>query len=208
VPLVFYRPGSWKRELISDETEGVMHGLGVFDWDGGGRDEILTASFLGLHIFEAGRDGAWRRRRFAPGSPQPWPRCGSSEVAVGRLGKRRRYVCAIEPWHGNEVVVYLDEGRRHVIDDTLDGGHALLTADLDGDGRDEIVAGYRGKGRSVNIYAAADAHGTRWARRQLDAGGMGAASCVLADLNGDGRPDLACIDSTTLKWYEHLGAGR
>ena len=26
-PLVFYRPGEWKRELISDENSGVVHGI-------------------------------------------------------------------------------------------------------------------------------------------------------------------------------------
>jgi hypothetical protein len=34
---------------------------------------------------------------------------------------------------------------------------------------------------------------------------MAAASCAVADLNADGRPDIACIDATRLKWYENLG---
>jgi hypothetical protein len=36
---------------------------------------------------------------------------------------------------------------------------------------------------------------------------MPAAACAIADLNGDGRPDIACIGSSTanLKWYENLG---
>src|SRR5262249_55777694 len=45
-PLVFYRPGEWKREMISDANEGVVHGIYVVDWDRDGRDEILTASFV------------------------------------------------------------------------------------------------------------------------------------------------------------------
>jgi hypothetical protein len=32
---------------------------------------------------------------------------------------------------------------------------------------------------------------------------MAAAACAVADLNADGRPDIACIDSTRLKWYEN-----
>lgn len=32
VPLVFYRPGSWKREVISEELEGVLHGIFITDW--------------------------------------------------------------------------------------------------------------------------------------------------------------------------------
>ncbi len=43
VPVVMYRPPEWKRELIGDSVEGVMHGVFVFDWDGDGVDELLTA---------------------------------------------------------------------------------------------------------------------------------------------------------------------
>ena len=57
------------------------------------------------------------------------------------------------------------------------------------------------------IYYPEDATGTNWSRQMLDDGGMAAAACAIADLNGDGRPDIACIGSATtnLKWYENLG---
>ena len=71
-----------------------------------------------------------------------------------------------------------------------------------------MVAGFRGQGRSVYIYSAGDPSGEHWSRSALDAGGMAAASCVVADFNADGRPDIACIDSTRLKWYENLGPAR
>jgi hypothetical protein len=205
VPLVYYRPGTWKREVISNDLAGVLHGIHIIDWDGDHRDEILTASFEGISLFKF--DGKWRRMRIASGSPEPWPKCGSSDVAVGKLGKRR-FVCAIEPWHGNQVAVYTEKNEkweRQVIENSFVDGHALLATDLDGHGRDSIIAGYRGKGRSVYIYTAEDKDGKRWTRRPLDEGGMGAASCAVADLNGDGKPDLACIDSPNLKWYENVG---
>ncbi|MEK6325176.1 MAG: VCBS repeat-containing protein [Acidobacteriota bacterium] len=95
-----------------------------------------------------------------------------------------------------------------MIDTTLNDGHVLLTADLNQDGRDEIIAGYRGQGRSVYIYSALK--GSHWSRQVLDDGGIAAAGCVVADLNRDGRPDVACIGAATanLKWYENLGAAR
>jgi hypothetical protein len=42
----------------------------------------------------------------------------------------------------------------------------------------------------------------------LDEGGMGAAGCAVVDLNGDRRPDIACIGSPELKWYENMGVSR
>ena len=210
-PLVFYRPGEWKRQEIAPGNSGLVHGIYVIDWDGDGRDEILTGGFDGIHLFKLGKDGVWTRSEIAAGSPEPWPKSGTSDIAVGRLGKER-FLAAIEPWHGNQVVIYLKNGAawaRRTIDDTLADGHTILTADLNGDGNDEVIAGCRGGPRSVSIYSAEDASGRRWTKQTLDAD-MPAAACAVGDLNGDGRVDIACIGaaSGTLKWYENRGAVR
>ena len=94
-----------------------------------------------------------------------------------------------------------------MIDTGLNDGHTIVTGDFNGDGRDEIVAGYRGQGRSVHIYSADSDAGATWTRQVLDEGGMAAAACAAADLNADKRPDIICIGSATanLKWYENVG---
>jgi hypothetical protein len=205
-PLVFYRPGEWKREQIADQDEGVVHCIYIVDWDGNGREDILTASFVGIHLYKLGKNGRWSRTEITRGDPAPWPKSGSSDVAVGRLGKER-YLAAIEPWHGNEVAIYGKKGahwQRHMIDGSLQDGHTILTADLNGDGSDEVIAGFRGKG--VNVYYAQDPQGDRWSKDVLD-DSITAAACAIVDLNSDGRPDIVCIGSSTadLKWYENLG---
>ena len=205
-PLVFYRPGEWKRELIGDQNEGVVHGVFVVDWDGDGRDEILTASFAGIDLYKFGKDGLWTRSEIAKGDPAPWPKSGSSDVAVGKAGGAR-YIAAIEPWHGSQVAVYRQNGTawtRRVIDDSLVDGHTIWTADLNGDGDDEIIAGVRGGRHSVFLYYFDH---DQWSKQVLDDGGIAAAACAPADLNGDGRIDVACIGSATanLKWYENSG---
>jgi hypothetical protein len=206
VPLVFYRPGDWKRQIIDDTSKGLVHGIAIVDWDHDGRDEILSAGFTGIQLYKLGADGRWIRTEIAKGDPAPWPKSGSSDVAVGQLG-RGRYLAAIEPWHGNQVAVYRATAgvwQREVIDASLVDGHTIVTADLAGDGADQIVAGFRGQPQRVYIYSF---DGKRWNRRTLDDGGISAAACAVADLNADGRPDIACIGSAThnLKWYENLG---
>jgi hypothetical protein len=202
VPLVFYRPGDWKREVISNEDEGVVHGLWVGRWKKSDRsDSVLTSSFQGIHKYSFNK-GAWKREKLAAGDPAPWPKSGSSEISPG--GNGQNWFTSLEPWHGNQVVVYT-AGKREVIDTSLVDGHVLLTADFDGDRKSEIIAGYRGAGRSVYIFRQ-DRAG-KWNKQIVDNGGIAAAGCAVADLNGDGRPDLACIGSasTNLKWYENLG---
>lgn len=204
VPLVYYRPGEWKPHAISDAEEGVLHGIFVTDWDGDGRDEFLTAGFLGIHLYKPGKSGAWSRTEIARGDPSAWPKSGSSDVAVGHLGKER-FLTAIEPWHGNQVVVYRQKGeqwQREVVDDRLLDGHTILAKDFKGNGRDQILAGFRGKPYGVYLYSF---DGTKWSRQIVEEGGVSAAACAVADLDGDGRPDLACIGSATqnLKWYRN-----
>lgn len=207
VPLVYYRPGEWKRQTIGDAEEGVVHGIFVTDWDANGRDAILIGSFLGIHLYRYGQDGQWSRTAITKGSPQPWPKSGTSDIAVGWLGKER-FLGAIEPWHGNEVVIYRhinSEWRREVIDDTLLDAHTIEAADFDGDGQDELVVGFRGKPYGVYLYRW---EGKTWTRQILDQGGVSAAGCAVADLYGTGRPDIVCIGSATHNLVLYRNAGR
>ena len=189
IPLVLYRPGIWKREPISTAEEGVMHGIYVK------KDLLYTASFLGIHTYRFAA-GTWQRKEIAKGDPAPWPKSGSSDVAVAR-----RFTAAIEPWHGTQVVVYKGQ-RRQVIDTSLKEGHTLEVVDFDGDGKEEILAGDRGVGGGVYVWRLVS---KQWVRQQMKGPSIRANSCAAADLNGDGRVDVACIGGATsnLIWYEN-----
>jgi aldos-2-ulose dehydratase/isomerase family protein len=196
VPLVYYKPGEWNRRSIGNAEQGVVHGIFVTDWDHDGREAVLIGGFLGIHLYRFGRGGEWSRTEISTGSPLPWPKCGTSDVSVGWLGKKR-YLAAIEPWHGNEVVVYQEQGgkwQRNVIDDTILDGHNVETVDLDGDGRDEIVVGFRGEPYGVFLYRSADGH---WQKQVVEQGEVSAAGCVVADLEANGLLHIACIGTAT-----------
>jgi hypothetical protein len=115
------------------------------------------------------------------------------------------FLVTIEPWHGHQVVVYRQQKSawvRKVIDTELEDGHALAVGDLDGDHRDEIIAGERRGSRVILYRSSPDL--TSWSRHVLDEGDMAAADCAVVDLNLDGRLDVVCIGTATanLKWYE------
>jgi len=219
-PLVFYRPGEWKREMIYGQLDGVTHGLGTAKWDATGRTAVLTASFGGVFLHRASKGAPtgkleWSHDRLAAGDPEGRPKSGASEIRVGRMASGKRFLATIEPWHGDKVAIYThtdnnaaSEWQRHVIDSTFQDGHAVEVGDFDGDGTDEVVAGFRGEAASTYVYVASDAEGAEWRRQNLDAGGMAAAGCNIADLNGDGRLDVVCIGARTanIKWYENLTA--
>lgn len=204
-PLVMYRPPEWKREAIADDS-GVVHGILPYAWNGDKRESVFSGSFAGVFQLRFDR-GAWTRTKVLDGDPSAWPKGGASEIVVGNIG-REKYLATIEPWHGNEIVVYRQSGgvwKRHVIDDTIRDGHTMVVGDFDGDGHDEIIVGERAGKRSVYLYRLVNAAEDRWTKETLDDGGMAGAGCAVADLNGDKRLDVACIGTATsnLKWYEN-----
>src|SRR5262249_31767781 len=164
------------------------------------------------------------RRQLGVGDQKnPKGKRGSSEIKQGKLKSGRKVIATIEPWHGDAVVVYTEPDDpkglwdRHVIDAKLRWGHAVSFADLDGDGGDELIIGVRddlsqqpGERRGVRIYKALDDRGTRWARHIVEGGGVATEDLAVADLDGDGRPDIVAVGRQTgnARIYWNRGPGK
>ncbi|HEY2152392.1 MAG TPA: VCBS repeat-containing protein [Vicinamibacterales bacterium] len=208
VTIDYYRAPDFKRETVTDTFTGLIHGIEPMTWPGVKGQAVMSAGFMGIYLHKFA-NGKWTPTELIKGDPDPWPKSGASDIALGHLGKQR-FIATIEPWHGNEIVVYRENGSswpRQMIDDTITDGHAIIVSDFDGDGRDEIIVGQRGGARSLIMYSSS-ADGATWTRRVLDEGGMAGAGCAASDLNGDKRVDIVCIGTATanVKWYENVGA--
>ena len=208
-----YQPGAdprkdpWK-EVVLDHSLHVSHNFDLVNWTGGKGKDILIASYDGVHLFSRGGDGAWTKRRIGEGNQvgapnsltKPNPSLGAGEIRLGKLPGGKRMIATVEPWHGHQCVAYIEtdlEGLwpRHVIDDAGLWGHSIHCADLRHAGHDDIIVGWRDpatdrKKPGVVAYEPLDAEGTKWRKHVLEEG-VAAEAVTVADLNGDGKLDLA-----------------
>ena len=134
---------------------------------------------------------------------------GAGEVRVGKLSKDETFFTTIEPMHGQELVVYLcyKDGKRISLDSNLKEGHALAVGDFIGAGSDQIVAGWRIPNKDgkvgIKLYQRKNNSGTAWKDQWVDENGMACEDIQVADLNGDGKPDIIASGRATknLKIY-------
>ena len=199
--------GAWEQQVLDDSRLEMAHGISVVDWDGDRAEDILTASNAGVFLFQPALGS--QPRHIGAGLDAPRPNRGSSEVSLGTLGGDR-FIATIEPWHGTDAVVYTagDSGGglwfREVIGTEFEGGHALIAADLNDDGYDEIVAGGRGGDWALMIYRYLPSPDS-WEKIPLDIGGVAVSGLYISDINGDGAPDIVAIGGATdnVVFYEN-----
>ncbi len=200
--------GPWEPKVVEEQLH-VMHNFTPVHWNGEKRVSLLAASYEGITLIQHQDNGSWQLTRIADGDQSnPKASRGTSEVKLGKGPGGKPFIASIEPWHGNQVVVYTSSSdgkgawERHVLDDKMKEGHGLWCADFDGDGVDEIVAGSRGKldaetRPGVNLFRSASPDGSKWEKQVIDNKGVAAEDLAVADLNGNGKPDIVAVGRAT-----------
>jgi hypothetical protein len=184
------RTDRWPMEVAA-EAFHIQHNFITTNLDDDPQDEIVLASKEGLIALDRKTDGAWSHTKIGEGAP--------GEVKLGRV-QGRRLLATVEPWHGANLIVYVEGPAlwaRTVVETALVEGHALGWADFDGDGADELAAGWRGgPSPGLAVYALA-ADGSVRRKTVVDAGGMATEDLIVGDFDRDGRPDIVASGRST-----------
>jgi hypothetical protein len=170
--------------------DAAAQDLVAADLDGDGLPELVVArDRQPIVVFRnRGRGGGTAGRSF----DVPIPIEGRNPVSM-----------AVTDWNGDglpdlvavgsRVISFVNEGNlafRQVNDDARPepGWERIRVADMNGDGREDVIV-YGGRGMA--IYPAPDSDGAFGDPFSVDLGALGLRRGDVADLDGDGIPDLA-----------------
>ena len=193
-------------------TGGCGHGYAFGDVNGDGREDILCAVGWYEHPEGDPMAGPWKLHR------ETALRIASSPFVVADVNADGRNDLV---WgRGHDYGVYWwEQGppkadgattwTEHLIDKSWSQAHSLTWADLDGDGRGELITGKRVRGHGGRdpgadegaclFYYRWDAPAGKFVRHTISPPGAGPGTgmqiCV-ADLNGNSRPDIAVSGKT------------
>lgn len=199
--LAYARPADpkqpWKTSVVSDFMH-LTHNFQPINWDNDPEHELLIAGKEGVWFFGQST-GAWKKRQY---TDQP-----AGEVRDGKLPNGEHFFATIEPMHGTTVVLYTKPAsgnglwQRLVLDDTLKDGHALAVADILGVGSPQVIAGWRGMTPKavpgIKLFTPLDRDGKQWRTTQISAEEVAIEDLKVADLNGDGKPDIIAAGRQT-----------
>jgi hypothetical protein len=147
-------PGSpWKKHVIDDRSRGPIHGHAVDLDQDGDLDVVMAFGMRPEHVPEERHVIAWYENVGKPGDSTVWKRhvvghlpCAFETIAVDVDGDGDLDLVATAWAKGDRVVWFENPGdprgkwTMHVIKDNFRAANQVISADLDGDGRPDIIA--------------------------------------------------------------------
>jgi hypothetical protein len=223
--IAWYRNGGgvpvvWTAHPVSTTADGAWS-VYAADLDGDGRMDVLSASAHDNKI-------AWYRNLmcsrgssgpggFAPCTPCPTGHFGSASMLevceacpAGKYSVVGSSACTLCPsgrFSGTAAGLCSTMFVSHTIATTAVGAISVSAADLDSDGRTDVVSANREEGK-IAWYKNGGGSPVTWTAYIISASALGAHSVYAADVDSDGRVDVlsASYLDDKVMWFKNGGS--
>lgn len=205
-------PPGWARFDVSLDVAGGHDVVGA-DLDSDGDLDLVVPASEDDELMWFRNDGGepvqWVRHVVASGWDYP------CKAAVADLDDDGDLDLVATAWQAEEVAWWRNDGgqpiewTRQTIVAGFTGTHWVDCADVDGDGRVDVLAAAMSRSE-VAWWRNLGGEPVEWQRRTITVGLIGAVSLHPADLDGDGDVDVAASGWAPhggVDWFENTGAG-
>ncbi len=214
---ILYVEGSgWRKQIINAEAIPGATGVGIGDVDGSGYADIIVAAK------DPSDRVVWFQNPLPDSPALNWtpidvqsPAWGAREVALADIdGDDDLDIAAA--LRDEDIIVWYEAGddadpvswERHDVGPAL-GPRGVYVADINADGRPDIVAGSMNDGTVLWFEAPEDPGSGEWVPHILDTELAGVKGVFACDLDRDDDLDVIAAgrDAGQVVWYEQISVG-
>ena len=169
--------------ILLDKDMHMTHNMDIITENG--QEAILLSGKEGAKVLRH-QNGEWLK----PGD-RDWV---TQDHGFGEIRYHEGLVAGVQPMHGNNLALYLPDGERKVLTDSLKEGHALAWADFLSRGHAQVVVGWRKPNAQqetgIKLFIPDSPDWGRWESAWVDRNSMACEDLQVADLDGDGKKDI------------------
>ena len=173
----------WEKHLITSSTQ--TEGLWLADVDGDGQKDVLVAHYRPQELFYVSFAGGKPAKHVVGG-----PEGDGHGVGAGDIdGDGRTDVVTVKGWY-RQIDAARGRWEWHPEFELSEAGFGIQVYDVNGDGRNDLI---HGRGHSYGLFWQEQVveDGKRsWREHLIDGSFASVHNVHLADLNGDGKPEL------------------
>ncbi|MCA9117449.1 MAG: VCBS repeat-containing protein [Planctomycetaceae bacterium] len=215
---------TWQRHEVASEI-GETRTIAIADFNRDGKPDLLGSSRTGGKIMwfsNSGQpaEGHWQQHliddsTLYPAHGHPVDMDGDGDLDVLMAFGIAAGVANDSP-ESHQIAWYENVGQpgkgtswqKHMIAPNWPQGFEAVAGDLDGDGDQDVVATRWNVPGGIAWFENTGSTDSSWKQHTLRAEWPNAVTVIIADLNGDGRPDIAANaerGANELRWWKNLG---